>query len=359
MVWFAIPAIISAVAAVGSAVAGSVAQKRAQDQQDQALGIENQGLTNAQSNAQVQRELSQRIMDAQFGTMVDAQGNTISYDPGSHTWRASLSPTAQALQGAAQNEEYRRNTTDADMIRSQLVSNYRRTQSASNVAEALLRQLQLPDQYTRQGVTGVLDNAALTGIDRSFDLSEANALAQNSREGNSTSSGPLLAEMARARSDRVSQAMAQDASQGLQLAPQLNTQAKQAIIDRLGSAVSMATAPNPTQPAVNDSVGSQVSSELASRAGGVNGAGYTAGMLTQGATSGVNQATATAGSGSLTASAQPNYGQALGIRGAVSGVGSLAQMLANYAQKNGWLSSETTGVQPAQSTQQSGTNDYF
>jgi hypothetical protein len=311
---------------------------------------------NAQEEAAQQRgqfnelalETQERMLDAQLGKRIDAQGNVVQYDEESNTWRVIPSPTTQDIIEAQQAETLTQLTEDAarnrraaerqeDLSQAAMpelmaqideAGDQRATRGrARDMTEAQMSQLQQPDQYTRAGIEGVLTNAATAGIDESFDSAENAAARTLARTGAPSSN--TFDEMARERGEALANARSRAAAQALGMAPDLNTQEDANVRSNLSSVGSLAQG-NPPVPQGNPTM----------RVSGSNAAGSLSNALTrrmqgaQGAAGGLSET-------ALTAAGQPGVANTgLNTAGAIAGGGALLQDLSNIlsqGQDNGSL----------------------
>lgn len=67
----------------------------------------------AANNLQFQRDQAANSNRLATATKVDANGNSLVYDPATNTWKDNLTPLQQAIQNAGQSEQLKTLTTDA------------------------------------------------------------------------------------------------------------------------------------------------------------------------------------------------------------------------------------------------------
>lgn len=169
------------------------------DANEEAAGV-------ARQNLKFQREIANRILDAQLGSFVDARGNTVRYDPATKTWTTDVTPITQSLIEAGDAEQLQRLTSDAALRRSGMGANATRRADEGALADALLDQFGGPSPYSRESLEGLLSKSAMFGIDDAYDGVIQDFSRQALRTG-STGTGTTLAGLASQRAKDTSRAL--------------------------------------------------------------------------------------------------------------------------------------------------------
>lgn len=252
---FFVTAAIGAAAALGGAALSAQAQSDAADARASAN----------QEAIQVQ----ERRLESQLADRVDAFGNRRVYDEEAGEWRVIPSQQTEQILDALQQEQLAGLTEDA-------ARNRRASRRAEDIAlpafeqaQSELDQLGQPDQYTRQGVQGVLEDAATSGIDEAFRGASEQASRSALRTGGDPR-GLTFPRLAERRADALSQARSQAAAQSLGMTQDLNQSEDQGVRANLAPLTEMATMGRTrvTQP----NIGSRLSSALSRQSQGAGSA---------------------------------------------------------------------------------------
>jgi hypothetical protein len=219
-------AAIGGIAALGGAALSASAQSDAADARASAN----------QEAIQVQ----ERRLDSQLADRVDAFGNRRVYDEEEGVWRVVPTQTTENILDALQQERLTGLTEDAARGRRAERRAEDLALPAFEQAQAELDQLGQPDQFTRQGVQGVLTDAATSGIDEAFRGASEQASRSAMRTGGDPR-GLTFSRLAERRADALSQARSQAAAQSLGMTQDLNQSEDQGVRANLAPLSEMAT----------------------------------------------------------------------------------------------------------------------
>lgn len=232
---------------------GTVAQILAANQaNNQANDYRNSILSMAQNNQSVQSLLANRMLDAQLANYIGPEGEQVFYDEPSRTWVTLPSDAQKGIINARNQEILNGLTHDAWLNRTNnaYLANRMRTEDArddwvfqqdydryargANRDEALqatqnagvARDRQLAQKYadptmvSREGISGLLAQRAVSGLNRGYDEESANINRQMARTG--TSAAPILAALAERRSEAYKNALMDAEIQGTTLSENIN-----------------------------------------------------------------------------------------------------------------------------------------
>lgn len=190
--------ILGSVAGLGSGVLGYLGQ---QDALDLSKNV-------AKSTA----AQNQQMIDAMLAPFRDARGNVVAYVPKNpkdptqpYGWTTELAPASKALVNATDAESFKQLTSDLPMMRSGMVTNYKRRADESAAADALLNEFENGPRYTREGVHADLQNQAVSNVNAGYDRTINDILRQYTRAG--IPSDELMSKMGQERARDVSSAM--------------------------------------------------------------------------------------------------------------------------------------------------------
>lgn len=192
--------IFDAVGGILSAVTGARSQAKALDTQ--------------QENLAFQRDIAERILDAQLGTTIDANGNIVTYDEATNTFKTIPSEMTQEILGAQNTELLRQLTEDAGRRRIEFQRNFDLRTDTGNVADTALDAYEdaIANPQRREEIEGVLLERALRGIAQEFDKTRGAVARQAVRSGSTTGDrqlGELSRQQAEAARDAALEATAQ------------------------------------------------------------------------------------------------------------------------------------------------------
>lgn len=189
--------------------------------------IEANNLQNSQNQQQYAHALNAEAMKRASAGSVDAQGNTIRYDPGSNSWVSTLGAEPTRQQGAVDSANYLHNQVAVP----QAIQN----NAASSIQASL----------ARRGMSGALNdlnNAPKTNVaslegalqgatTRANQVSEAPIIADTLRQfaRTGTAAGPVLAQLERASGDTLSQEMSRNTIDAMKGASDIDASRKQAL----------------------------------------------------------------------------------------------------------------------------------
>lgn len=157
----------------------------------------------ANNRANTLDALMQQIVGQSQAPMTDARGNSVEYDPATHTWKTKVSGKDQTLQNAADKESLLRETADQDYRRRSLADNDAMRQDERSSAKGALDRYNAPEgSNSLESLTGLLTQRALSGLNRGYDDAQDRVTTQGVRSG--TSVAPQLAEMASRRAEDFS-----------------------------------------------------------------------------------------------------------------------------------------------------------
>lgn len=214
--------------AAGAVVGGALAAFTPED--NSALyqrQLEANNLQNSQNQQQYAHMLNAEAMKRAAAGSVDAQGNSIRYDPGSNTWISALGAEPTRQQAGVDSANYLHNQVTVP----QAIQN----NAASSIQASL----------ARRGMSGALNdlnNAPKTNVDslegalqgvstRANQVSQqpiiADTLRQFARTG--TAAGPVLAQLERANSDTLSQEMSRNKIDAMKGAADIDASRRQAL----------------------------------------------------------------------------------------------------------------------------------
>lgn len=164
-------------------------------------------------------------LGSQGSGYTDAFGGGTAYDPVSGTWKSTLNPQEQAVQGASYQEELARNTADQARRRTGLIDAERMRQQASGESDTALRDL----GNFKAGV-GRVDPQSLASTMRLNRTGAVNAGYDDAARAASTiglrsgvSAGDALSTIARNRTKDIATTLGDPETEAMQLADQTNT----------------------------------------------------------------------------------------------------------------------------------------
>lgn len=215
--------------AAAGAVIGGIMGALAPDDNSAAYQrqLEANNLQNSQNQQQYAHALNAEAMKRAAAGSVDAQGNTIRYDPGSNSWISAMGAEPTRQQAGVDSANYLHNQVAVP----QAIQN----NAASSIQASL----------ARRGMSGALNdlnNAPKTNVDslegalqgvstRANQVSQqpiiADTLRQFARTG--TAAGPVLAQLERANSDTLSQEMSRNKIDAMKGAADIDASRRQAL----------------------------------------------------------------------------------------------------------------------------------
>ncbi len=169
-----------------------------------------------------QRGMADKLMHKQDQGTTDAMGNATRYVPGKG-WVTTLSDTGQGLQNA-QVAEQGRQFADLQDKRRLMESNLGRQAGDADRADAYLNESRHQRYVNPTELYYSMLKDTAQGINEGYDKTE-HGVATQALRSNTSNTGPIFAELARARGKDLSGAMTQAKSSAMTLAPQLNNEA--------------------------------------------------------------------------------------------------------------------------------------
>lgn len=238
----------------------------AADQQEEAADISRQ-------RTQQAAESADRAFELQTADRIDARGNLLRYNEDTNTFEVVPSPTTEEIIRAQDNEILRQLTEDAQRNRAVAERTFDVGEQAQPVLSENIEALGQPDQFTAEGIEGILQQEALAGVSDAFEGATAAAARNQARTGGDPT-GRTFADLAEERAEANQEAMLSGARQALGLASDLNTaddQRQRGTISSLSPLVSGGRV-NVAQP----NIGSRLSNALSGRQSGAANASINA-----------------------------------------------------------------------------------
>ena len=195
----------------------------------------------------------------------DSFGTSVQYDPATNTWRTVYGQLPQQTETAADQASILKNTTD---IMQQELANrdaIRRAQLAGPAADTAIRELTNTSPMSREALTGLLTQQAVTAQREAYDPLRADTLRSIARTG--SAGGPVLAQLGRTEADSLRKSLIDAQLAGLQGADSINQTRQGNALSLAGGTSSLAT-PNLGQTQVQpSSIANTMGQVVAQRAG--------------------------------------------------------------------------------------------
>lgn len=258
-------AIVGVADTVGSFIAGDKAADAAQTAANSASD------TNA-----IVRQIAQQVLDASLANIVDAQGNQITYDPSTNTFRAIPSPTTQEIIDASQTEELRALTDDAGRARILRELAFGNRVGANQAASTFLDNLASGSPYNAGDIESALREKTRLTTNETFDNARQDLIRQATRSGTLSNTGDILGQLARRQNDQLREADIDSYINSLGAAEDLETSRVNRNLTPYLNLSNVASTTEPVQPSgVADVLSSRLSAKqnTVPQAAGVANAG--------------------------------------------------------------------------------------
>lgn len=263
----AIIAAITAAAAAAGAGAGIYGAASANSNAAKARQQSGQAaMQTAENNDQYQKMLNAIAMNRSTAGTIDAQGNQLTYDPATNTWRTTLSGQGQRTQQAFDNANVSRNTTD---MRTQQGANDREVMQsllAQRAADPALRAVQNFKPMTADELTGDLTQQATTANRSVQDPIIADTLRTFARTG--TAAGPVLEQLQRSNAGELRKSMIDSRIAALTNVDQINNQRRSGLTDAYTALRGAGKPSLGFSPIATDNPNSTLSQLMSTRAAG-------------------------------------------------------------------------------------------
>jgi hypothetical protein len=260
----------------------------------------------------------------------DSEGNAVTYDPQTNTWKTTLGPSATRVQQASDNASVSRNTTDlraAQRANANAAMQAVIARSSAEPARAAIENFRPMDAAT---LSGLLQDKTTQANRASQDPIIADTLRQFARTG--TAAGPVLDTMMRTNAQGLRDTVRDNTISAMTSAPQVN-QANLANLTGKYAALSAGSTPSLQFSQLStQNPRDTLASLMASRAQGAGSAPASLAYATRdtGVTGGGrNLSSALSGLGSGSPA-----GLFSGINGATSGVNSASDLGARFPVNN-------------------------
>lgn len=280
------------VAAIGSLMSGAAGLGSALFANNNAAEIQaqiaNNNLTMAQNQQRYQAGLSAEAMRRAIAGTIDAQGNRISYDPATNTWRTELSPRGASMQNAIDNANMQRNTTE---FQRQLRANAgaeTRAAAVEPAADAMRRQIERFQPTDTRALEGDLQNATSLASRETFRPLVDSTLRAFARSG--TTAGPALANIGNTAYTALRRAMLDNVIKAKMSGTELDNSKRGGMINDFTKLNAQSTPSFNYAPIGGEGPGSALANAIAQRANGSSTAASYAAMGAPGMTNALTAA---------------------------------------------------------------------
>jgi len=232
-------AIISGVAALGSAGIGAYTALNSGRGTGQSISIDAAQLAQAQNDAiqaRINAANTTRLGQAGY---TDSSGNSYQYDPGTNSWVSTLGKLPQQVQTAADQAAIARNTTD---LRQAQGANARADLNAARaqpLIDAAQRRLANFRPMSGSDLGGLLSETAANANTTAYRPLIQDTLRTFARTG--TAAGPVLADIGRRSSADLRQGLIDAQIKGIAGAADINNANRQGLATDLSSAITAGT----------------------------------------------------------------------------------------------------------------------
>jgi len=264
----AVASIIGTGVGVGKSLFGGGSQD--QQRQYELMLRQLQDSQDARTAAQVQGANINRLATAGFD---DGQGGGFRYDPATGTWKSTLGPQAQAVQGAADAASIGRNTTDMWQAQGANARADYNAAAAQPLIDAARRRLGDFRPQTAEELTSLLASQAAQANEEAYAPVRQDTLRTAMRSG--SGAGDIMAKVGQSQAGDLRKALLESRIAGMTNVDQMNNQRRAGLASDLQTATAAGT-PQFQYPGITPSTNTKdMLTALTTRA---NSAGYTSAL---------------------------------------------------------------------------------
>lgn len=193
---------IAAAAALTTAAAGTYsAATTNNDGPATQSRIAGQAREDAKENSEYQRMLNTLAIKRSTAGVDNGQGSTVTYDPGSNTWKTRLGEKEQQLQDATTNANINRNTVGVRQANDANEASIGRSIDAGEASREALQRVRDFKPTTPEELRSLLIEQLTTGNREATQPVIADTLRAFARTG--TAAGPVLSQLQRQSGDNL------------------------------------------------------------------------------------------------------------------------------------------------------------
>ena len=214
---------ISAIAAIGSLLAGGAAVASAagaQNRQPQQSALAMRQLQDAEANTRYQQALNALATRRSTAGYQDSFGSSLQYDPATNTWISTEGQLPQTADLSALLNTIARNTTDAGQQRFANARASQRATLAEPGADRAIRDFNIYQPVNANEITGALTTQAANANSDAYRNVLADTLRQFSRTG--TAAAPVIASIGSKSANDLRSSLVDARLKGMGAADEIN-----------------------------------------------------------------------------------------------------------------------------------------